>query len=301
MVLARAMPRDTFGLAACLARCRNEARCGKKQSEAGKGAKRPIVVEKSAEYARDADTRTRRPQQFSRTNQPPAVLRLESGRKHACSTPYIPATKHMSSSPLPPAISAPPAYDWQHAPHGAEVKVDKVVGRAGWLAPPGSPLVSGVMASLGDDDEGDESTEASTPGGDVGSDGFESGGAADEGLERETVMVSNPGFSAIPSAFARALPGSTVIGLGVNDPEVVVCLVGHSYFLMACVRSHGSAWHCASLRDESRRDAAAVRHCCRGGGVSCAHESPRGTPLSPRAYEYDEASTISMPFVVLCV
>ncbi|CAM9782219.1 unnamed protein product [Scytosiphon promiscuus] len=111
------------------------------------------------------------------------------------------------------AVEAFQAHCTKHAPHGVKVKIDKVVGRAGWLAPPGSPIVSGVMASLNDDDGSDdeceEGTEASAPGGDA--DGAEP--------RRETVMASNPGFSAIPSAFARALPGSTVIGLGVNDPE----------------------------------------------------------------------------------
>ncbi|CAM9392875.1 unnamed protein product, partial [Ectocarpus sp. 13 AM-2016] len=99
------------------------------------------------------------------------------------------------------AVRAFQSHCTKHAPHGAKVRFDKVLGRAGWLAPPsGSPLVSGVLASLREEDGG------------------ETGGPV-EGGGRETVLTSDPGFSAIPSAFARALPDSAVVGLGVHDPE----------------------------------------------------------------------------------
>lgn len=60
--------------------------------------------------------------------------------------------------------------------------------------------MDGVLASLQGDGDGEEEGD------------FVSG--------RETLMASNPGFSAVPSAFARALPSSTVVGVGVNDPKV---------------------------------------------------------------------------------
>lgn len=73
--------------------------------------------------------------------------------------------------------------------------------------------MDGVLASLqggGDDDEEEGQGEEGER--------EEGGGSSPSG--RETLMASNPGFSAVPSAFARALPSATVVGVGVNDPKV---------------------------------------------------------------------------------
>lgn len=89
------------------------------------------------------------------------------------------------------------------------MRFDKVEGRAGWLTPPGVPYVDALLASrTASAQEVDDDPHK------------------DDG--RDVVLASNPGFSAIPSAFARALPSSAVVGLGVNDtkvPSVMLCYV----------------------------------------------------------------------------
>lgn len=86
-----------------------------------------------------------------------------------------------------------------------------VEGRTGWLTSPGSPYVEAVLASrVAPADEKNEQSQQQ-----------EDGRGAGLGLSgREAVIASDPGFSAIPSAFARALPSSAVVGVGVNDTMV---------------------------------------------------------------------------------
>lgn len=94
------------------------------------------------------------------------------------------------------------------------MQFEKIDGRTGWQTPLGVPLVDGVLASLcgkGDDDD---------PEGGISNAKEGENGAERKAAVRETVMASNPGFSAVPNAFARALPSSAVIGVGVNDPQV---------------------------------------------------------------------------------
>ncbi|CAN0350361.1 unnamed protein product [Ascophyllum nodosum] len=104
----------------------------------------------------------------------------------------------------PPAVKALQAHCHKHAPHGAQVRFERIEGRSGWQAPAGVPLLSSVLDSL----RGEE-----------GEEGSQSQGENKPPEGRETVVAFSPGFSAVPCAFARALPTSSVIGVGVNDPE----------------------------------------------------------------------------------
>eukprot|EP00903_Cladosiphon_okamuranus_P014515 g13464.t1 len=112
------------------------------------------------------------------------------------------------------AVKALQKHCTKHAPHGAKVQFSTAVGRAGWLAPTGSPFVAGVLSSLRGED-GDADADDGNKDQGVG----DGGGGEWGGLARETVLASSPGFSPVPSAFARALPGSAVLGLGVNDTK----------------------------------------------------------------------------------
>lgn len=94
------------------------------------------------------------------------------------------------------------------------MQFEKIDGRTGWQTPLGVPLVDGVLASLCGKGDGDDSE------GGVGNERVGENGTEGKAAVRETVMASNPGFSAVPNAFARALPSSAVIGVGVNDPQV---------------------------------------------------------------------------------
>ena len=85
------------------------------------------------------------------------------------------------------------------------MRFERIEGRSGWQAPAGVPLLSSVLDSL----RGEE-----------GEEGSQSQGENKPPEGRETVVAFSPGFSAVPCAFARALPTSSVIGVGVNDPEV---------------------------------------------------------------------------------
>lgn len=108
------------------------------------------------------------------------------------------------------------------------MRFEKVVGRTGWLAPGGSPIVEGVLASIKDTGDGEQNRDQKQEqqdGKEMGQTGRGGEGEGEEGggwgrSSRETVAASNPGFSPTPSAFSRALPAAVVVGLGVNDPEV---------------------------------------------------------------------------------
>lgn len=108
------------------------------------------------------------------------------------------------------------------------MRFEKVVGRTGWLAPGGSPIVEGVLASIKDTGDGEQNRDQKQEqqdGKEMGQTGRGGEGEGEEGggwgrSSRETVVASNPGFSPTPSAFSRALPAAVVVGLGVNDPEV---------------------------------------------------------------------------------
>lgn len=93
------------------------------------------------------------------------------------------------------------------------MQFEKIDGRTGWQTPLGVPLVDGILASLCGKGDGDDPEEG---GGEKGGEN----GAEGKVVVRETVVASNPGFSAVPNAFSRALPSSAVIGVGVNDPQV---------------------------------------------------------------------------------
>lgn len=129
--------------------------------------------------------------------------------------------------PLCLLLAFSPADRPQHVPHGARVQFESVLGKTGWVSPPGSPFVDDVLASL-----------RATGGGDVGG-GEDTGNSAScADMKRDTVIASQPGFSAVPSAFARALPASAVVGLGVNDPKVRVLI---SWRVDGLTRVGGSA------------------------------------------------------------
>eukprot|EP00752_Nemacystus_decipiens_P011823 g10491.t1 len=168
------------------------------------------------------------------------------------------------------AIKALQKHCTARAPHGAKVQFSKAVGRAGWIAPTSSPVVAGVLSSLRG--EGDEDAD---DGGEDDKDDTDGCGCGTGwgGLGRETVMASSPDFSAVPSAFARALPASAVLGLGVNDPNSKGGAVNESVlvddlkdFVQGAVRLvHGVAKSCGTGDADKKKG---------GGGGAAGEDSP---------------------------